>query len=128
MAMKSDSSDSLDRHANDEPESTDCGWATDPLDGGEVCLPAGEGDEPGGAEAVQEYVDLDVQNRLWLKAILPLLQIHSQEADSGETPLAGPTAGCRGTGRVQFAFDQMYIAACERVARILRSDLPYDQG
>jgi hypothetical protein len=28
---------------------------------------------------------------------------------------------------VQYAFDRMYIAACERIARILRSDLGCDQ-
>ena len=58
--------------------------------------------------------DADVQNRLWLKAVVPLLQLRSHETDP--------------SGRVQFAFDQMYVAACERVARILRRDLPASPG
>jgi hypothetical protein len=68
-----------------------------------------EGDSGGECEFIQEYVDPDVQSRLWLKAVVPLLQLRSHEADPN--------------GRVQFAFDLMYIAACERIARILQSDL-----
>lgn len=66
------------------------------------------------AEAIADLEHVDLQNRLWLKAVVPLLQLRSQESD--------PSA------RVQLAFDLMYIAACERVARILRSDLPSDRG
>ncbi|WP_165221970.1 hypothetical protein [Aquisphaera insulae] len=53
--------------------------------------------------------DPDIPNRLWIKAIVPLLQLRSVE----DVP----------AGRVGFAFDQMQIAACERLSRILRSDL-----
>ena len=66
------------------------------------------------AEAATELEHVDLTNRLWLKAIVPLLQLRSHESDPSQ--------------RVQFAFDLMYIAACERVARILRSDLPSDRG
>ena len=56
----------------------------------------------------------------WLKAVVPLLQLRTQETDTGVVP-----GVC--SGRVQFAFDRMYVAACERIARILRSDLGSDQ-
>ena len=59
---------------------------------------------------ILEFVDPDVQHRLWLRAVVPLLQLRTQETDPSQ--------------RVQFALDQMYIAACERVARLLRSDMP----
>jgi hypothetical protein len=66
------------------------------------------------AETAADDAHFDLTNRLWLKAVVPLLQLRSHESD--------PSA------RVQLAFDLMYIAACERVARILRSDLPSDRG
>ncbi len=66
------------------------------------------------AEAAADDAHTDLTNRLWLKAVVPLLQLRSHDSD--------PSA------RVQLAFDLMYIAACERVARILRSDLPDDRG
>ncbi|MGC8638715.1 MAG: hypothetical protein ACP5XB_02420 [Isosphaeraceae bacterium] len=71
-----------------------------------------EGDQLADDQVVEEYVDPDVQSRLWLKAVIPLLQLRSHEPDL--------------SSRVQFAFDLMYIAACERIARILRSDIPAD--
>ncbi len=73
-----------------------------------------EAEDPGAADLCLDTTDADVQNRLWLKAVVPLLQLRNHETD--------PSA------RVQFAFDQMYIAACERVARILRGDLSRDAG
>ncbi len=51
----------------------------------------------------------DVQARLWVRTLTPLLQLRNHDTDP--------------SGRVQFAFDQMYVAACERVARILRADI-----
>lgn len=68
-----------------------------------------ENDESQDDQVIEEYVDPDVQNRLWLKAVVPLLQLRTHETDPN--------------GRVQFAFDVMYIAACERIARILGSDV-----
>ena len=62
------------------------------------------------AELIHEAVNHELQQRLWLKAIIPLLQLRSLESDPSD--------------RVQFAFDQMHIAAAERVARLMRSDLP----
>ena len=43
-----------------------------------------------------------------------LLQLRSRESDP--------------SSRVQLALDLMHIAACERIRRLLRSDLPDDQG
>jgi len=52
---------------------------------------------------------IEARNRLWLRAVLPLLQQPPAEPDPNP--------------RVQFAFDRMRIAACEREARILASDV-----
>lgn len=62
-------------------------------------------------ELVDELVEPenDAQARLWIKSLTPLLQLRTHDTDP--------------SSRVQFAFDQMYVAACERVARILRSDM-----
>ncbi len=60
-------------------------------------------------DMVAEALDLETQQRLWLRAIIPLLQLRSHDTDP--------------SGRVQLAFDLMHIAACERVSRIVRADL-----
>jgi hypothetical protein len=60
-------------------------------------------------ETAAELFRNESRDRLWLKVLTPLLQTRSHESDP--------------SGRVQFAFDLMYVAACERIARILRSDL-----
>lgn len=52
--------------------------------------------------------------RQWLRVITPLIQLRSHDADPSD--------------RVQLAFDLLHIAACERAARILRSDLGPDRG
>ena len=62
-----------------------------------------------GQESVQDFIDDEAQKRLWLRAIIPLLQLRSHDSDP--------------SGRVQLAFDLMHIAACERASRLLRSDL-----
>lgn len=75
-------------------------------------LPQGSGDEddvPSLDDMVSEVLDLETQRRLWLRAIVPLLQLRSHDSDP--------------SGRVQLAFDLMHIAACERVSRIVRGDL-----
>jgi hypothetical protein len=59
-------------------------------------------------DLVADVIDLETQKRLWLRAIIPLLQLRSRDSDP--------------SGRVQLAFDLMHIAACERVSRLLRSD------
>lgn len=61
-------------------------------------------------ELMQAAYEIEAEKRLWLRSILPLLQLRSHDPDP--------------SGRVQLAFDLMSIAACERVARILGSDLP----
>jgi hypothetical protein len=73
-----------------------------------------EGDREDGLEEItvddiQAYLDAESQKRLWLRAIIPLLQLRSHDTDP--------------SGRVQLAFDLMHIAACERVARILNEDI-----
>jgi hypothetical protein len=65
-------------------------------------------------ELVEAVLDLESQQRLWLRAIIPLLQLRSHDSDP--------------SSRVQLAFDMMHIAGCERVGRILRSDLPAHQA
>lgn len=65
-------------------------------------------------DLVAEVIDLETQKRLWVRALIPLLQLRSRESDP--------------SGRVQLALDLMFIAACERIRRILRSDLPDDQA
>jgi len=84
----------------------------------EVPLPDGvdpdDATEPTVDDIAQQIIDIESQQRLWLKAILPLLQLRSPDADPSD--------------RVQFAFDQMTIAACERAARILHNDLRPEEG
>ena len=70
-------------------------------------------DSPTDDDLVAQLIDLETQKRLWLRAIIPLLQLRSRDSDP--------------SGRVQLAFDLMHISACERVRRLLRSDLPDDQ-
>jgi hypothetical protein len=70
-------------------------------------------DSPTDDDLLADIIDLETQKRLWLRAIIPLLQLRSRDSDP--------------SGRVQLAFDQVHIAACERVRRLLRSDLPDDQ-
>ncbi len=58
--------------------------------------------------AVDDAAD-EGRQRLWIRCLTPLLNLRVRESDPSD--------------RVQFALDQMQIAACERVGRILRSDL-----
>lgn len=71
-------------------------------------------DENTSTEVIPEYIDTGIQDRLWLKAVIQLLQIRSHETDPSD--------------RVQYACDMMHIAACERASRLLNSDiqLPVD--
>ena len=69
---------------------------------------------PSDDELVADIIDLESQKRLWVRALIPLLQLRSRESDP--------------SSRVQLALDLMHIAACERIRRLLRSDLPDDQG
>ena len=92
--------DTAPRHpagAGDAPRS-----AGDPSGPGEAPDAPAELDELADEIDIGEFVDPDVQNRLWLRAVVPLLQLRSQETDPSQ--------------RVEFALDRMFIAACERVA------------
>lgn len=71
-------------------------------------------EEANDEDVVADVIDLETQKRLWVRALIPLLQLRSRDSDT--------------SGRVQLALDLMHIAACERVSRILRSDLTGDRG
>jgi hypothetical protein len=110
--MSSESSRSPNPHADDPRDPTGAGDAFDPPTrspdaGGQPPAEATENEDFD--DDIPDFVDPEVQHRLWLRAVVPLLQLRSHETDPSQ--------------RVQFALDQMYIAACERVARLLRSDL-----
>ena len=115
--MSSESSRSPDPNADDPRDLTGADDALDPpssTPGAGVEPPADLAELEDPCDDIPEFVDSEVQHRLWLRAVVPLLQLRTQETDPSQ--------------RVQFALDQMYIAACERVARILRSDLaPLDR-
>lgn len=77
-------------------------------------------------DACEEYIDdvdvdyLAVQgsDRLWLKAVQPLILLAVKDNSAAHV-------------RVRHAINDMALAACERAARILRSDLPpltWDDG
>jgi hypothetical protein len=65
-------------------------------------------------EAMQAALDVERDNRLFLKTAAPILAARSHESDP--------------SGRVQLALDLAHMAICERIARICRSDLPSDKG
>jgi hypothetical protein len=69
----------------------------------------GEAETDEGQDLAMDDAADEAQSRLWIRALTPLLQLRKHDSDPSD--------------RVQYAFDLMYIAACERVARILRSDL-----
>ena len=64
--------------------------------------------EPAESDPVEAQI-CEADRRNWLRAITPILQLRSHDADP--------------SGRVQLAFDLLHIAACERASRILRSDI-----
>lgn len=63
-------------------------------------------------DAVQAALDYEVQQRLWLRVLLPYIW-DDQPQHASQT--------------VEFGRDLVRLAACQRVCRILRSDLPADQ-
>lgn len=62
--------------------------------------------------AIEQVVESEGQQRLWLRALLPYLAVK-------------PPKGC--DPRVQLACDRLLIAVAERVKRIVWSDLGPDQ-
>jgi hypothetical protein len=70
-----------------------------------------QADDQGGDEHSQA-LELEMQRRLMLKALTPILQLRSHDTDP--------------SGRVQLAFDLMHTAVCERVVRLCHTDLPAD--
>jgi hypothetical protein len=76
----------------------------------EDVVTAADDGEPDAVEIAADMLADECQRRLWLRTIIPLLQLRSHNSDPSP--------------RVQLAYDLMFIAATERAARILRSDLP----
>ena len=70
--------------------------------------PAAEPEDLSPEEEVQAVLELEVQKRLWLRSLIPLLQLRSHDSDP--------------SGRVQLAFDLMHIAACDRIRSLLSTD------
>ena len=70
----------------------------------------GDDGEPTLDEAVAEAVSIEENHRSWIRACIGVLKLRSHGSD--------PSA------RVQLADDLMHIAVCERVARLMHSDLP----
>lgn len=64
------------------------------------------------SDEMAEFLSLQTNDRLWLRAALPLVQL-ATKVDAATTH-----------ERVRHAVNDMAIAACERAARIFRSDLP----
>lgn len=60
-------------------------------------------------DAFIRFEESEVQDRLWIKAVIPILQLRPHDSHNV---------------RLQYAFDRLQIAACERLVRILSSDLP----
>jgi hypothetical protein len=73
-----------------------------------------EGGEAPADDMVTAALDDDTQQRLWVRAIILVLQLRSQDMDPSP--------------RVQLAQDLMHIAACERIARLMRADLPPERA
>jgi hypothetical protein len=69
-------------------------------------------DNPSEDDLLADIIDLETQKRLWVRALIPLLQLRTHDSDR--------------SGRVQLAFDLMLIAACERIRGLLRTDPPDD--
>src|SRR5438045_750450 len=96
-AMNSESPGSPSRHADDKPSAAEPSRPSDAEDDKMNPCPSAEeieSEDTSAADAVQECLDADLQHRLWLKAVVPLLQLRTQETDTGIIPGA-----C--SGRVQ---------------------------
>ena len=73
--------------------------------------PAGDDTEaPAADDLVAEVIDLETQRRLWIRSLIPLLQLRSHDSDP--------------SGRVQLAFDLMHISVCDRIRQLLHADVP----
>lgn len=87
-------------------------------DGSEVEAEAEAETDSGAEQLVEALAQIRAEEhelRAWLRAITPLFQIHLSE----DSPVPD---------RVRFAVDRLWIAACERAARILRSDISADDS
>ena len=70
---------------------------------------AGDDDAPL-TDMAEQLIDLETQKRLWVRTLIPILQLRSHDSDP--------------SGRVQLAFDLMHIAVCERIRLMLRVSSP----
>jgi hypothetical protein len=99
------------RPTNPEPDKPD--------DDDELNIPLPDGTdpddvtEPTAEEIAQQIIDLEAQQRLWLKSCLAIMQV---ERTTGESDV------------VSRALDSVVIAAVARAKRILGSDAPIERG
>jgi hypothetical protein len=70
-------------------------------------------DDADGTDQLGEAEAVESDRRLWVRSLVPLLQLRSHDSDP--------------SSRVQLAFDLMHVAVCERITRLARSDLGPDQ-
>jgi hypothetical protein len=61
------------------------------------------------ADMLADVIDVETQKRLWVRTIVPVLQLATPDVDADD--------------RIVAAFIRTRVAALERVARILRSDM-----
>jgi hypothetical protein len=57
-------------------------------------------------QEIGAVIDLESQKRLWVRSLIPLLQLRSRDSDP--------------SGRVQLAFDLMHISVCDKVRALLQ--------
>jgi hypothetical protein len=75
-----------------------------------------EGEAPDGPsphDAIREAQAQSADQRLWIRALIPILEAYHHEPAR--------------EGRVQDAFDSLFIATCARLKRILGSDPPLER-
>lgn len=65
--------------------------------------------DPTPDDVMADCVSIEAERREWLRILTPLLQHRFDEMPPNP--------------RVAFAYDMLYVAICERAARILRSDI-----
>ena len=69
------------------------------------------------ADEMAEFLSLQSNDRLWLRAALPFVQMVASDKFPVDVP--GDSKG-----RLRHATFKMAIAACERAERIFKSDVP----
>jgi hypothetical protein len=78
-----------------------------PIDGDDAAEPTEE-------DMAESFGDIQLEYRLWLRSMMALVDLRNRESDPSP--------------RVQLALDFVAIAACERIVRIIHTDLEKDRG